>query len=470
MKNLLLVLLILQTATAVSTAQSKIPDTPAARQFSAWLDAFNTGDRATLARFIELNYPSGAVDLDRQLNLRRRTGGFDFKQVGESSANHFVAITKERGSDQYGRCIIEVEATEPHRITRLELRAIPPPGASSQPRMSEADALAALRTDLDQQTAKDNFSGAIAITKNGRTIFASANGMADRDSKIPNQLDTRFRIGSMNKMFTATAVLQLVQAGKIKLHDPLGKYLPNYPNSEVASKVTIHQLLTHTGGTGDIFGPDYFSHRLELRTLQDYVNLYGKRGLAFEPGSRWEYSNYGFLLLGLVIENVSAQDYYDYVRDHIFKPAGMNSTGSLPEDQAVANRAIGYTKLGGELRTNSDTLPYRGTSAGGGYSTVNDLLRFADLLTTNKLLDAQHTDSLVTGKVDTPDGGKYAYGFRDQTINGVRCFGHGGGAPGMNGELMICPESGYVIAVLANMDPPASERIAEFIRDRLPAK
>jgi CubicO group peptidase (beta-lactamase class C family) len=298
--------------------------------------------------------------------------------------------------------------------------------------------------------------------------------MADRDKKTPNQLGTKFRIGSMNKMFTATAVLQLVQAGKINLTDPVGKYLADYPNKDVASKVTIHQLLTHTGGTGDFFGPEFDKHRLELRTLEDYVKLYGGRGLAFDPGSRWEYSNYGFLLLGLVVEKASGQDYYEYVRQHIFKPAAMNSTDSLPEDQAVPGRSVGYTKMNDarQWRSNGDTLPYRGTSAGGGYSTVEDLLAFANALENHKLLDAQHVDLLTTGKVERPEGGsKYGYGFGDEiSADGVRCFGHGGGAPGMNGDLKICPQSGYVIAVLANLDPQAAGQASDFIAARLPKK
>lgn len=114
----------------------------------------------------------------------------------------------------------------------------------------------------------------------------------------------------MNKMFTAVAILQLVQAGKIKLTDPVGKYLTDYPNQDAASKVTIHHLLTHTGGTGDIFGPEFDSHRLDLKTLNDYVSLYGKRAPAFvEPGSKWAYSNYGILLAGVVIERVSGKSY-----------------------------------------------------------------------------------------------------------------------------------------------------------------
>jgi CubicO group peptidase (beta-lactamase class C family) len=236
----------------------------------------------------------------------------------------------------------------------------------------------------------------------------------------------------------------------------------------------------HTGGTGDIFGPEFDKRRLELKTLQDYVSLYGQRAVQFEPGSRWQYSNYGFLLLGVLIEKVSGQSYYDYVQNHIFKRAGMNNTASEPEEQTVANRSIGYTGFGGgDPKPNTDTLPYRGTSAGGGYSTVEDLLRFATALQTHKLLNAQYTEMLTTGKVDAGRG-KYAYGFQDSVVNGTRCFGHGGGAPGMNGALLICPGPsdasgvargsgpGYVVAVLANLDPPAATRIADFITNRLP--
>jgi D-alanyl-D-alanine carboxypeptidase len=147
----------------------------------------------------------------------------------------------------------------------------------------------------------------------------------------------------------------------------------------------------------------------------------------------------------------------------------MTSSGSEPEDNPVAGRSIGYTRMGGsgQWRANSDTLPYRGTSAGGGYSTVEDLLRFATALQRHILLDARHTELLTTGTVDAP-GGRYGFGFTDQTINGTRCFGHGGGAPGMSGDLKVCPETGYVIAVLANIDPIAAGRVSDFMANRLP--
>jgi CubicO group peptidase (beta-lactamase class C family) len=333
------------------------------------------------------------------------------------------------------------------------------------PTLADVEAL------VGEQAAADRFSGAVLVSRHGEALFSDAVGMADRDRAIPNALQTRFRIGSMNKMITAVAILQLVEDGKIELTAPAGKYLAEYPNSGVATKVTIHHLLTHTGGTGDIFGPDFDAHRDELRTHDDYIELYGARSPEFEPGTRWEYSNYGFVLLGAIIEAVTGQTYYDYVDDHIYRPAGMTATGSLPESDAVPDRSIGYTRprTGGEWNPNTDTLPYRGTAAGGGYSTVEDLTRFAEGLLTHRLLSPDSTDLLFTAKVDSAPGAGYAYGFEDlRDDEGTGPVGHGGGAPGMNGDLRIYPKSGYVVAVLSNFDPPAAQRISSYIHPRLP--
>jgi len=366
--------------------------------------------------------------------------------------------------------VIDVEPDPPHKIAKFELMAIPRPAEFAVPRMSQKDAVDALGKQLESDAAADRFAGAALVARNGSILFEHAYGLSNREKKTPNQLNTQFRIGSMNKMFTAVCIVQLVQAGKIQLSDPFGKYLTDYANKDMASKVTIQHLLTHTGGTGDFFGPEFDKHRLELKTLQDYVKLYENRPLAFEPGSRFEYSNYGFLLLGVVIEKVTGQSYYDYVREHVYQPAGMTSTDSLPESEAVAMRSVGYMKEGpGPSTDNKDTLPYRGTSAGGGYSTVEDLYKFATALENHKLLDAAHTDLLTAGKVDTGRGpDKYAFGFFNTSEGGLDCFGHGGGAPGMNGDLKICPKSGYIIAVLANIDPPAAQRASNFAANRLP--
>ncbi len=451
------------TAAEIETARKGAPF----RQFSAWLEIFNSGDRARIGQYLEANYPQRK--LDAEMSFRDRVNGFEFRTIEHATPTTVIGLVQERDSDQFVRFNLQVEPDEPHKIMRFSLLVVPRPAEFAIPRMSEADLVTALRARLDRDAAAGRFAGTVLLAKNGKVLFSGAWGLADREKNLPNTLDTRFRIGSMNKMFTATSVIQLVQAGKIKLTDPMGKYIADYPNQEIATKVTIHQLLTHTGGTGDFFGPEFNAHRLELKTLNDYITLFGKRGPAFPPGSQWAYSNYGMILLGAVIERVTGQSYYDYVAEHIYKPAGMTRTGSQPESEMVPGRAVGYMRAqDGSWTPNTDTLPYRGTSAGGGYSTVVDLQKFADALMAHKLLTAENTDLLITGKVDSGGGRMYAYGFEDGRKDGVGAVGHSGGAPGMNGDLRIYPRSGYVVTALANLDPAAATQVSEFIDLRLP--
>ena len=470
-----------QAPPALSQTPAASPsDTPAVQRLRAWLEAFNSGDRGRLQKFMEEQAPGRMSRVDADLAFRNLTGGFELRKIVEATETRVVALLDERESDRFTQMTFEVDAAPPHPMTRFEPRLVPRPAEFAIPRLTEAQVVGALREKAAQHAAADKFAGAIAIAKQGKIIFSSAYGLADRDKRTANAPETRFRIGSMNKMITAVAVLQLAQAGRVKLTAPLGTYITDYPNKDVASKVTLHHLLTHTGGTGDIFGPDFEAKRLQIRTLNDYVTLYGTRGLAFEPGARWAYSNYGFLLLGVVVERVTGGSYYDYVQKHVYEPAGMASTGSQPEGEVVPNRSVGYTKVNAgpssagnqaSWRPNTDTLPYRGTSAGGGYSTATDLVRFAGALLTHKLLNAEYTTLLMTGKVDTPmPGSKYAYGFQDSTAGGVRSVGHGGGAPGQNGDLIIHPDSGYIIAVLSNLDPPAASALSQFASNRLPAR
>jgi D-alanyl-D-alanine carboxypeptidase len=381
-----------------------------------------------------------------------------------------LAVTDNGGPLRAGVDGIRLERIDKESDGRVELLDTPEPTSALDlvlHRLTEAEAVAALSARAETLARAGEFSGAVLVARDGDVLLEDAWGRADRDAGTPNTTDTRFRVGSMNKMFTAVATLQLVEAGKLALDDPIGRHLPDYPNEEVASKVTVRHLLTHTGGTGDIFGPEFELNRSKLRTHGDYVDLYGSREPGYEPGKRFEYSNYGFVLLGALIEAVSGRSYYDYVREHVFRPAGMASTDSLPESAEVPNRAVGYTTPfpGVDSRPNTDWLPWRGTAAGGGYSTVGDLMRFAQALSSGELISKETLEESTT-----PHQRDYGYGFGVQGEGSLRSYGHGGGAPGMNGELRIYPELGYVVVGLSNLDPPAASVLVEFFALRMPEK
>jgi D-alanyl-D-alanine carboxypeptidase len=380
-----------------------------------------------------------------------------FTSKGPRGAN-FFEVTTTKGVSHW-RIHLNTEG----KIAGLSFEEEPPATPPSEPEL-----LHELEVRLDRAAAADGFSGVVVLAKDGKPIFQAVRGLADRERKRKVTLQTKFRIGSMNKMFTAVAVLKLREQGKLSLEDTLAKWLPDYPNSELAHAVTLHHLLTHTGGTGDIFGPLYAAHRKELTSHQAYVHVYGERGLEFKPGTRFAYSNYGFVLLGRVIEKASGESYYDFVQKHVYAPAKMTATGSEPESEVVANRSVGYERGPEGLKPNVDSLPPRGMAAGGGYSTAEDLLRFANALASHTLLSEESTQLLMAGKVPMGPGRKYAYGFTERNDHGIHVFGHGGGAPGMNGELAILPGSGHVFVTLANLDPPAASELANFVVERLP--
>src|SRR2546423_11985640 len=191
---------------------------------------------------------------------------------------------------------------------------------------------------------ENKLSGVVLVAKNGVTVASKAAGIADKATNAPIDLNTKFNLGSMNKMFTAIAIAQLAQAGKLSFTDTVGKHLPDYPNKEVADKVTIHQLLTHTSGLGMYFGEKFKEQREKLVTVAAHLPLFAADPLAFPPGEKFQYSNAGYMLLGAIIEKVAGQDYYSYVQEHIYKPAGMNDTGFYDPAQENSNLAGGYTK------------------------------------------------------------------------------------------------------------------------------
>jgi D-alanyl-D-alanine carboxypeptidase len=458
-----------------ATAEPAIPDTPAGRQFALWLEAFNRGDSQELAEWMRTQYPTSNVPAEALSGLRAMTGGFEPVHFEESGEGRIVVLLAEREwAGSFARISMDVEPQVGGKVTGVQLQgAAPPPDYPPIARLSEAEALAALEAKLKKFASEGRFSGAARVSRRGEPVFDFVSGDADREQGIANTLDTQFRIGSMNKMFTAVAVLQLVEAGKVELDAPIGTYLPDYPNANLAAQVTVRHLLTHTGGTGDIFGPEFFERRTELCEPGDYLALYGSRDLEFAPGERFSYSNYGFVLLGAIIEAVTGASYYDYVDAHIYAPSGMVASGSLPESTNVAARAIGYTGQGspdGQPRPNTDTLPCRGSPAGGGYSTVGDLARFAEALQSGKLLSPEMLRQATSEQIGMGPVAAYGFGFGTSANNGTKTFGHSGGAPGMSADLTVLPELGYDVAIAANMDSQLVSRLAQYVAARLPGR
>jgi CubicO group peptidase (beta-lactamase class C family) len=341
---------------------------------------------------------------------------------------------------------------------------------------AQAPADQEIQSYLNSLGAENKLSGAILVAKDGKPLASKAAGLANKATGTPNRPDTKFNLGSVNKMFTAVAIAQLAQAGRLKFEDTIGQHLPDYPNKTVAEKVTIHQLLTHTSGMGTYSIEAFKAQREKLTTVAAYLPLFVNDPLISAPGEKFQYSNSGYLVLGAIIEKISGQDYYTYVREKIYQPAGMTNTGFYEPGKEIPNLAIGYTRMGpdgrpGEqLTENTNRLEVRGGPAGGGYSTVEDLLKFHVALSGFKLLNREYTGIVTTGKVDAGPIGKYAYGFGDKVFDGKRIVGHNGGWPGVAVNFEMYPELGYTAVVLLNTDPPAMTPIVTRLRQLIPAK
>jgi CubicO group peptidase (beta-lactamase class C family) len=314
---------------------------------------------------------------------------------------------------------------------------------------------------------KDVFSGTLLIAKGDKVLLEYACGEATKRFHVPNNIETKFNLGSMNKMFTATAIAHLVEKGLLTYNDPISKYVDeSWLPKEITSKVTIHHLLTHSSGLGSYFNETYAkSSRALFRKLDDYKPLVKDEKLAFEPGKRFRYSNTGMFLLGVVIESATGQNYFDYIRENIYVPAGMKNTDCYEMDYPVENLAIGYSpnqesKYG--WQNNFFKHVIKGGPAGGGFSTVRDLLRFARAIQAGKLVSEDSLKILWKDHM----GESYGYGFRVAEGSNGKVVGHSGGFPGINANLDIFLDRGYIVAVLSNYDrgaSPVAEKISQLL-------
>ncbi|MEP7067155.1 MAG: serine hydrolase domain-containing protein [Gemmatimonadota bacterium] len=301
----------------------------------------------------------------------------------------------------------------------------------SAPALDSAQLVARVGAFADSLARAGALSGVVLLAKNGAPIFEHAYGLADRERKVPNSTGTAFNLSSIGKRFTQTAVAQLVAAGRLSLDSTIASVWPDYPNKDVARQVTIRELLDHRSGIGG----DIFRNPEKSRSNHDYLALFVNDPLRFQPGTREEYSNAGYIVLGEIVARVSHEDYYAYVKKHVFDPAGMSHTGFYASDSLPAFAACGYTRQSGAgtLVKNIAIQPRRGSAGGGSYATAADLLRFI------RFTRDAHT------------------GFPPDSRRSMIA----GGSPGSNGVIAEGLPGGYDLIVLENLDPPSADAVVE---------
>lgn len=337
--------------------------------------------------------------------------------------------------------------------------AIPSPVLAGN-RGSQAQDIEAL---VKRHAELDMFSGTVIVADNGKIVYSRAFGEANKDHRVPNRLDTSYNIGSIGKTFTAVAIMQLVEAGKLRLDDKLAKFLPDFPFPE-KDTITIQQLLNHSSGLGDYMEHDDYKSRMSgIDTIGDILPLIYTQKPLFPPGERFGYSNSGMVVLGAIIEKASGLRYPDYLQRHVFGPAGMKDSHLAQEDDLLANRSVGYTvKPDGGYRANvREVMP--ASADGGLHTTAPDMLRFDQALNGNALLRADSRQQMLTPVGPVPF---YASGWFTKRVDGHLAVGHGGGAPGVNAEFLRYPDDGYTVIVLSNYDMGATP-LAEAIEKSL---
>ena len=460
-------------------AQSKqnavIPDTPAGKQLKDWLSVFACGNQDDFVSFIAQRYRKSLLEQDTaidraggQARAYLDTRGLDIRNVEKSTDEEITVLAQASLTGLWSRLTMKVEAQPPYAITEYTRQRVHSPDLS-QRKLNEWDLVKEIKAFMNKLAAVDAFSGTVLVAKDSKPVYKTAIGMANKGYNVPNRIDTKFNVASIGKTFTAIAIMQLVEQGKLSLSDTIGKILPDHPNKQAATKVTIHQLLTHSSGMGDIHGPKYAAKASSLRQVRDYLPLFEDEPLLFEPGARMQYSNTGYILLGAIIEKVTGENYFDYLRNHIFKSVGMIDTDYYETDFDVPNLATGYTNwvergddyqnfhLGQRRNTLHHIGGVKGNPQGGAYSTAEDLLRFSVALRGHKLLSPKSLDLMTTNKFFfrkyAADDVYYGYGFELQNLDGKHVIGHTGGDLGVSSALFWYPDSGnYTVIVLSNYD------------------
>jgi CubicO group peptidase (beta-lactamase class C family) len=440
---------------------------PAAARIREVIGLINAGDvgaardyfRATAAGELAKRGPEEAAA--DAIDVRGQTGGLELASIVPNPPmwpDRIMGLSRGRLTEGYFAVLATVD--DQGRLTALDYSPAGPPSGAPEPAPVAPEDLPRVIDEYTTRLADANlFSGVVLLARDGEVLFHKAYGVADRNWEIPCRPDTKFNIASMGKMFTAVAVAQLAEQGKLSFEDTVAKHLgAEWLPTEITERVRIKHLLSHTSGLGNYLNDDFFKTSRDLyRKIDDYKPAVRGEKLEFEPGARWSYSNTGYLLLGAIIEKASGQDYFEYVRGHIFRPAGMTGTDSYELDRPVHDLAVGYsvrfTPDGPQWRNNVFRHVMRGASAGGGFSTAPDLLRFDRALRGGTLVSMAALEQLWSPQSESRGGGKYGYGFQLFSIDaGNRVVGHGGGGGdmGISSDLFTGLDSGYTLVILSN--------------------
>lgn len=314
-----------------------------------------------------------------------------------------------------------------------------------------------------------NLSGVVLVACKGTPVYTIARGLANKATGEAITLDTRFNLGSMNKMWTAAAIAQLVEHRKIDLDAPVGRYLPTLANAAIRDQVLVRHLLTHTSGLGTYFRQGFLRDRVYPTRASDYLPFFVDVAPVFTPGERMQYSNAGFALLGAIVEQVSGLSYFDYVQTHVLARAGMSPAAFMDGRTLGRGIAIPYGTPPGAAAPvdTSNQIEARGGPAGGAFATATDVVAFSRAWWSGTLVNLTLVKDFTTGRVAMGPSMKYGYGFGEGAINGWRHVGHNGGMPGVGVEFLSFPEHDIDVVVLTNMDMPtatqAMGRIARIV-------
>ncbi|NIO33162.1 MAG: serine hydrolase [Gemmatimonadetes bacterium] len=402
--------------------------------------------------------------------LSRTTGGVDFHSIRTytpARERETVVVVKDRNYGAWRALRLFIDEGEARLLGGLLLDRYPgTPSDVEEPTLGEAEVIDETRRIVNRICANDAFSGTVLLARGAEVLYSHACGEASKRFGVPVDIDTRFNLASVTKSFTGTAIVQLAEAGALSYDDLLSDHVDeSWLPRELSSRIKLHHLLTHTSGLGDYYTEDYEGASRELfRRLEDFKPHVRQDTLAFEPGSRYRYSNTGMFLLGVVVETVTGESYFDYVRAHIFEAAGMDDTDYFDRDDPVPDVATGYYRDQNSQtgwRNDSFKLSVGSTPASQAYSTVGDLHRFA-LALLNGTLVSQASLEVMWRRYGGGDG----YGFQVHQRPIGMAVGHSGGSWGASSQLTIYPEAGYIVVALSNYRTgaaPLVERIEQLI-------